>query len=318
VKSAKSAVGTAALLVTAGLVLSGCQGGGAQSSELPSGNATMIVPAGPGGGSDVAGRAVAAGLEEAADLSISVENQEGGSGALGFSNFLQRKGDPNYLISAETALIHIPATQDVEFSYEDFTPIFKIGEDSTLILVREDSELQTCSDFVDKAKSGGVKVGFAGGLDEITFNLFEDAAGVKFDYVPFGAGSESTTALMGGQVEVVSANPSEAMGQIESGDVRPLCAAAEERYTYDQISDVPTAKEQGIDVAFAQYRGILAPGEISEEARQFWIDAAQQYVESDAYDEYIESAMLQPVTAFGDDFTSYLDEYNDTVISTVD
>ncbi len=278
----------------------------------------MIVPAGPGGGSDVAGRAVAAGLEEAADVTISVENQEGSGGALGFSNFLQYEGDPNYLISAETALIHIPATQEVEFSYQEFTPIFKIGEDSTLILVRSDSELQTCSDFVEKAEDGRVVVGFAGGLDEITFNLFEEASGAEFDYVPFGAGSESTTALMGGHVEVVSANPSEAMGQIESGDVRPLCAAAEERYTYDQISDVPTAKEQGIDVAFAQYRGILAPGGISDEARQFWIDAAKQYVESDAYDEYVESAMLQPLTAFGDDFTSYLDEYNDTVVSTVE
>lgn len=277
----------------------------------------MVVPAGAGGGSDVAGRAVAAGLEEAADVNISVENQEGAGGAVGFSSFLQREGDPNYLISAETALIQIPATQDVEFSYEDFTPIFKIGEDSTLMLVRDDSELQTCSDFVEKAQNERVTVGFAGGLDEITFNLFEDAAGVEFDYVPFGSGSENTTALMGGQVEVVSANPSEAAGQIESGDVRPLCAAADERYTYDLIADVPTAQEQGIDVAFAQYRGILAPGGISDEARQYWIDAAEQFVESDAYDEYIESAMLQPIPAFGDDFTSYLDEYNDIVVSTV-
>lgn len=310
----------AGALTGGALVLAACGNGGSGSgsgSETgeeggfePRGTVTMIVPFAAGGGSDIAGRATAAGFESVSDVSISVSNIEGGSGAVGYSNFLGENGNPNTLLATETALIALPITQDVEFTYEDFTPIMMLGEDYTLIVVREDSPLQTCTDLVEKAESERTVVAISGetGLDNVVFSLMEEETGVEFDRVPFESGAELLTALLGGEVEAISVNPGEVSGQLEAGDVRPLCAAAEERYDYDLLADVETAAEQGIDVSFAQFRGVLAPGGITDEERDYWIGVAQDFAESEEYTTYIEENMLQPNAAFGDDFTAVLSE----------
>jgi putative tricarboxylic transport membrane protein len=312
-------------LTGSALVLAACGnenagGGGGEGGFEPSGTVKMIVPFAAGGGSDIAGRATAAGFEAASGVTISVENIEGGSGAVGYSNFLGESGNANTLLATETALIALPITQDVEFTYEDFTPIMMLGQDFTLIVVPADSELQTCTDLVEKAESERTVVGISGatGLDNLVFSLMEKGTGVSLDRVPFESGAELLTALLGGQVEAISVNPGEVAGQIESGDVRPLCAASEEPYDYELLADVETAAEQGIDgIAVAQFRGVLAPGGITDEQRDYWVEVAKEFEQSDAYTEYIEANMLQPNAAYGDDFTAVLAENHEIVSSII-
>lgn len=309
----KKLLTTAAVTGALALGLSACgesSGDGAGGEFEPEGNVTMIVPFAAGGGSDIAGRATASGLEDATDKTITVQNIDGGSGAVGYSEFLGRSGDPNYLLATETAMLALPATQDVEFTYESFTPIMKLGDDYTLIVAKADSPLDSCSDLTDKAKDERTVVAISGatGLDNITFTLMEKETGAKFDRVPFESGAEVITSVLGGKVEAISVNPGEVTGQLESGDLKPLCAAADERYTYPELKDIPTAKEQGIDVAFAQFRGIIAPGDIPPEAKDYWVEKAKEYEKSDAYTTYIEDNMMQPNVSYGDDFTTYLGE----------
>lgn len=309
--------GAAALVLLLGLI--GCNDAGdTGGGEFEPGKVTMIVPFAAGGGSDIAGRATASGLEEVSGSTITVQNIEGGSGAVGYSEFLGRSGDGNYLLATETAMLALPATQDVEFTYESFTPIMKLGDDYTLIVAKKDSPLNTCTDLTDKAQSERTVVAISGaaGLDNITFTLMEQETGAKFDRVPFESGAELISAVLGGQVEAISVNPGEVAGQLESGDLKPLCAASEERYSYPALKDIPTAKEQGIDVAFAQFRGVIAPGEIPPEAKSYWIEKAKAFAETDAYTSYIEDNMMQPNTAYGDDFADYLAE-NDKAINEV-
>jgi putative tricarboxylic transport membrane protein len=277
-----------------------------------SGDARMIVPFSAGGGSDLSGRAIAAGLEAVTGNNVSVENREGGSGAVGYSHFLSQKGKDNYLLASETAMLALPLTQDVEFDYTSFTPIMKLGDDYTLLVVAPDSPFETCTDVVDAAKSGRVVAAVSGAtsLDEIVFTLVEDETGVEFDRVPFESGSEVLASLLGGQIDIASLNPGEVLGQLEAGDLKALCAFSDERYEYDQLADIPTAKEQGIDVAFAQFRGFIAPGGISDEAKEFWINAAKEFEKSDAYAEYIEQNVMQANAVYGDDFVTYLEGNN--------
>lgn len=316
----KNAIVIGGAIASAALVMSGCGDGGTAEGYAASGNVTMIVPFAAGGGSDIAGRATAAGLEEVTDRTITVQNIDGGSGAVGYSEFLGRNGDGNYLLATETALVALPLTQDVEFSYEDFTPIMKLGEDFTIIVANGDSELDSCTDLVEKASSERTVVAIAGetGLDNITFSLMEDETGASFDRVPFESGGDMITALMGNQIEAISVNPGEVAGQLESGDVKALCAASEERYEYEGFEHIETAAEQGIDVAFAQFRGILAPGGISEEARDYWIEQAQAYAETEAYTTYIEDNLLQPTVEYGDDFRDYLAENEQEIREALD
>ncbi|MDQ1082712.1 MULTISPECIES: tripartite tricarboxylate transporter substrate binding protein [Microbacterium] len=294
------------------LALVGCGATAGTGGDSGPGSAVMIVPFSAGGGSDVSGRAIASGLEEAAGVNITTENREGGSGAVGYSYFLGQQGNEGILLASETALLALPLTQDVQFDYTSFTPIMKLGDDYTLLVVRDDSPFESCEQVVDTAESERVIAAVSGAtsLDEIVFTLVEQDQDVTFDRVPYESGSEVLAGLLGGTVDVASLNPSEVLGQIESGDLRALCAFADDRYEYEALSDIPTASEQGIDVAFAQYRGFIAPGGISEEARQFWIDAAEEFATSDAYTEYIESNLMQPDAAYGDDFVAYLEGNN--------
>lgn len=310
-----------AVLSVVGLALTACAmpSAGGDGSFEP-GEVTMIVPFTAGGGSDASGRAIASGLEGVADANISVENRDGGSGAVGYSYFLGQAGNGNTLLATETALLALPLTQDVEFEYTDFTPIMKVGDDYTLLVVKRDSEFKTCADVVDAAGSERVVAGISGAtsLDNVVITMVEQEMDVEFDRVPFESGSELVAALLGDQIEVASLNPSEVIGQLESGDLKALCALSEERYEYDELADIPTAKEQGIDVAFAQFRGFLAPGGVPESAEEYWVDAAEEFQATDAYTSYIEDNFMVAAPVYGTEFADYLEQYNADLAAALD
>lgn len=317
--AARKAAGIVAGLGAVALTLTACSGSDATETGTATGDSfdlggrvTMIVPMGPGGGSDLSGRSIASGLEEVTGESIAVENQEGGGGAVGYANFLGLEGDHTYLLATETALINLALTEDVPFSWESFTPIMKVGQDSTIMVVPSGSAYNTCTDVVDAARAGAVKVSVSGGVtgnDAIQFGLIEKDQDVTFQRVPYESGGEAIAAVLGGHVDVALTNPGEVIGQLEAGDIKPLCVIAAERYEYEELADIPTTVEQGIDVTFAQYRGVIAPGGISDEAKEYWVSAAKDYAETDAFVEYMESNYMQADTLFGDDFSAYLKDY---------
>lgn len=297
-------------------LLTACGGasGGEDDGEFTvKGDVTMLIPFAAGGGSDLAGRATAAAMEAAnEDLNINVENKDGGSGAVGYAQFQRESGNGQYLLATETALLALPLSGVVDWTYEDFTPIMKIADDFTLMVTRADAPYETCADVVDAAKSDRIVAGISGatGLDNVVFTLTEKQTDVEFDRVSFESGGELTAALLGEQIDIASLNPGEVIAQLESGDIKALCAYADERYDYEGLQDIPTASEQGIDVSFAQFRGVLAPGDISDSAKDYWVEQMEAAIETDEYNTYIEDNFLQPNTAAGDDFSAYLEENN--------
>lgn len=312
----------AALAAVSALALGACSGmsadGGSGSEDgsfTLEGEARMIVPFAAGGGSDLAGRAIAGGLEDVIGNNVTVENIVGGSGAVGYAELLSAAGDPTQLLASETSLISLPIVQDVPFTYEDFTPIMKVGEAFNIVIASADSPFQTCTDVIEAAKSGKVTAAVSGTTspDAIAWGLIEQNSGISLERVTFESSAEVVAGLLGGDVDVAMSSPGEVLGQLEAGDIKGLCALAPERYSHDVLADIPIGQEQGIDVTFAQWRGFIAPGGISEEARQFWIEAGKEFAESDAYQEYIDKTMLQPEVAYGDDFVSYLEEYEANV-----
>ena len=283
----------------------------------PRGDVTMLIPFGAGGGSDLAGRATAARHDRGGQRRRSTSTSRTARAAPAPSatpTSWARPATTSTLLATETALLALPISGEVEFDYTDFTPIMKLGDDFTLMVVKADSPFETCADVVEAAKSDRVVAGISGitGLDNIVFTLTEQETGVEFDRVPFESGGELTAALLGGQIDIASLNPGEVIGQLEAGEVKALCAFSEERYAdYEELADIETAKEQGIDVAFAQFRGVLAPGGLGEEARAFWIETLEAAVETDEYQQYIEDNYLQANTAAGDEFVTYLEGNND-------
>jgi putative tricarboxylic transport membrane protein len=315
----KHPIRAAAVLSALALSAAACGGGGSSAAAggggfTPRGDVTMVIPFSAGGGSDLAGRSMAAAIEAAEPgINVNSVNRVGGSGAVGYSYFLGENGNPQTLLATETSLLALPADGGVEFTHQDFTPIMKVADDYTLMVVPADAPYGTCSDVAEAGKRGRIVAGISGrgGVDDIVFNLTQDATGTTLDRVVFESGGELIAALLGKQIDVASLNPGEVLGQLESGHLKALCAYSEKRYQAAALAGIPTAAEQGIDVSFAQFRGVLAPGGISAEERQYWIDVMTRAVETQEYKDYIEQGSLQPNIAAGDAFVTFLEENNE-------
>lgn len=319
---------TAVCCVLAFAATSAMAAGGNEEAEAfaLNGSVRMIVPFSAGGGSDMAGRAIAQGLEEVIGETVTVENIVGGSGAVGYATLLAANGNPRVLLASETSLITLPLEQDVPFTFESFTPIMKLGAAYNLVIVDSEAPYKTCADIIgaeenhEDAGKHPLTVAVSGvtGPDAVSWTLIEDQFGLDFQRVPFESTAEVIAALMGGQVDVAASSPGEVIGQLKSGDVRALCALAPERYTYDALADIPTGQEQGIDATFAQWRGFIAAGDLTDAERQFWINKAKAFAKTDVFKDYIQSTMLQPQVAYGDDFSEYLADYRATLQKVLD
>lgn len=309
----------AALAVVA-LTATAC--GGSASTETDSGGdgsfepnrpVTFVVATGAGGGGDIFGRAAAAGISEVRpDVRIGVENHTGGNEVVGATFALSHADDPHYMFVANTSLVLIPFAIDPppDYTWESFTPVAMLAADQQLLIVPADSPYQSLEDLVEGAGGEELRVGLtsATGTDSAVATMLEDAEGISFQHVILEAGADSVTSLLAGDIELSFLNPSEVKGQLESGDLRALAVFGEERYDEGSgLEDIPTAQEQGIDLTFQQFRGLMAPGELSDAELEYWVSAAEEWTEEDSYTEYIESNALQPAWASGQEFIDFIE-----------
>jgi len=134
---------------------------------------------------------------------------------------------------------------------------------------------------------------------------FNDISKVK--YIGVDGGADAVTQTIGGFTQAMTGDISEVVGFLKSGDVRVLAVLTDERIEGDDFSDIPTAKEQGIDVVAVNWRGLYVPKDISDDAYNKWSDALAQVAESDEWAEQMTANGLAPFTKVGDDFAGYLD-----------
>lgn len=296
-------------------------GSGGAQSWTPDDTVRMIVPFAPGGGSDVYGRAMAKGLRSGnKNLNIVVENHAGGGGAIGYAFLLGKKGRADYILASETAAgIVMPIVQNVPYTWKSFTPISQSVEDSTMVIVPAESPFKSLQDMVNAAKKGQrVTVGITSkyGTDTIAFKLLGDSAGVKFQRVAFNSGGEVSTALLGHDVSAASSNPSECIGQVRAGKFRPLAVFRDKRFDHGVLADVPTVAEAGYEVDVTptlQYRGILAPGGITDAQRKYWERVTVAWTKTSGYDKYVKTNFLAPIVRVGQDFVDFLKHQEDSL-----
>jgi putative tricarboxylic transport membrane protein len=182
-------------------------------------------------------------------------------------------------------------------TFRELTLICNLALDEQLIVVKADSPFKTIRDIIAEAKKrpGELTIGGtgAGQDDQICQRLFERSAGIKMRYVPFKSGGECITALLGGHVNMIWANPPEFVPQWEAKMVRPVAVAKSTRMA--DFSDVPTLKEVGHDVTYFFYRGIAAAQNIPAEASAFYENMFKRMAESSAWKEkYLKKYMLSP------------------------
>jgi putative tricarboxylic transport membrane protein len=277
----------------------------------------FVIPAGTGGGADQMARLIA-GLAEKHKLSprpIVVVNKAGGAGAEGFLYVKGKKGDPHTIIITLSNLFTTPLHTGVPFNWKDLTPIARLALDRFILWVNAETPYKTAREYMAAAKerSGGdnrMKMGGTGSAQEdqiITIQL-EQAAGVKFTYVPFKGGGEVCVNLVGKHVDSTVNNPIECVGHWKAGRVRPLGVFDPERIPDPDWKEVPTIKEAlGLDLQYQMLRGIFGAPDIPKDAVDWYIGFLKKVYDTPEFQDYLQKGALKGAFATGPEYVKWLE-----------
>lgn len=271
----------------------------AQTGWKPEGNVEVVVHTGAGGGNDAFIRAMILALQKdkALPINLVVANKTGGGSITAMNYLNSKKGDPNTIGIFSSVWVTDGLVQEsAPLTIDKLTPISNLVLEPGIAVVRADSPYKTLKDFTDaaKAKPGTLKQSGGSVLarDAVVRFVLMDKTGANWSFISFPTGGERISALLGGHVDIMFIEPSEAGELIRSGKLRPLATVGEKRL--EGYPDVPTLKEAGFDVPdVPQARGIVGPPDMPPEAVAFYADFFKKASQSPSYKEYLAKTQLQ-------------------------
>ncbi|QYN32412.1 tripartite tricarboxylate transporter substrate binding protein [Pseudonocardia sp. DSM 110487] len=279
----------------------------------------FLVPNAPGGGYDITARTAAKAMEDAGLTgAVEVFNLPGAGGTVGLGRTVNESGNDRLVMSMGLGVVGSVYTNDSPATLTDTTPIARLTQETEIVVVGKDSPLRTFDDLLAtwKADPGAVPVGGGsspGGPDHLAPMLMAEGVGIDpraVNYVSYDGGGELLAAVLGGKVAFGVSGLSEYADQIEAGELRVLAVTAAQRVPG---VDAPTLKEAGVNVEFANWRGIVAPPGLSDEGRAELVAAFTALRESPEWKEALERNGWQDAFLPGDDFAAFLHSENDRV-----
>jgi tripartite-type tricarboxylate transporter receptor subunit TctC len=277
--------------IAAGTMVLAAAPAAAQWPERP---VELIVGFAAGGGTDITARTLAVFLEKELGASVVVVNKPGASGALGLSLVARAKPDGYTLgMTNMPGLLTLPIERNAGFTSADFTYLATLVRDPSAFSVKTDSPYQSLRQLIDaaRAKPGLVSYGSTGvGTDDhLALVMFEGATGTDLNHVPFNGAGPLRNSVLGGHTDVGGMNLGEAM-PYSGSKLRILAQASEKRSPL--APDVPTFKEQGVDLVFASERGVVAPKGLPPEVEQKLAKALEHIANNPEF----QKTMLQQFT----------------------
>ena len=259
----------------------------------------FIVHTGPGGGSDLLARAVANMMEKEklVPVRIQVINKPGGNGAVAAAAIAERKDDPHTLGFITSVWIAGPlTTSEAKVTVHDLKPVAQLLREPAVFAVRTDSPFKTLKEFIDAARAHPGQLKQSGGSitsrDNIIRQTLQHATGTKWAFVSFPGGGERLSALLGGHVDIMVIEPTEAGEQVRAGKLRVLAQLADHRLP--GYPDAPTLKEAGFDVTpTPQIRAVVAPPQMPAEAVAYWEGRFAKLTATPSWKKYILDNQLE-------------------------
>jgi putative tricarboxylic transport membrane protein len=273
----------------------------------------ILVPAAPGGGWDQTGRALQAALQsEKIVQKITVDNKGGAGGTIGLAQFVSSsKGDPNVLLVGGMVMVGAIITNKSPVNLSQVTPLARLTGEYQVVVVPGTSKIQSLKELVAqfKANPGAVAWGggSAGGSDHILAGMIAQAAGIepsKVNYIAYAGGGEAQAAIMGGHVAAGISGYGEFAAQIRSGKLRALAISADKRVPG---IDIPTLKEQGVDVEMVNWRAVFGAPGITDAQRKDLIAVVEKAVKSKSWQETLKRNDWTDMYLAGDQFKTFLD-----------
>ena len=276
-------------------------------------NLKMMIPANPGGGWDATGRALGKAMQDAGvAASVTYENKGGAAGAIGLAQFYNAsRGDPHALMVMGAVMLGGIITGKPPVSVSQVTPIARLTTEYNVFVVPAGSPLKTMADVVEQLRKdpGSVKWGGGsrGSTEHIAAAMIARDAGVdasRINYVPFRGGGEATAAILGGNVTVGGSGYSEFAQYIEAGRMIPIAVTSEQRL---KGVNVPTLKEQGINVVIGNWRGVYGAAGISEAQAKALTDMVVKATKSKAWADALAKNGWTPALLTGKEFAEFVD-----------
>lgn len=302
-------IGSLAATTALGFGLSSCDQAQEASNALD-----VLVPSGPGGGWDQTARSIEFALRtEGLIDEFRIDHAIGGGGAVGLSRFLStRAGQPDALIVSGLVMVGALAANSSPVRLSDATAIARLTGEYEVVAVHRDSPLNSMRELVEqlRADPGGVSWagGSAGGTDHILVGMIAKAVGVDFpevSYVAYAGGGLAQATLLGNQVTCGVNGYGEFAEQIAAGNLRALAISSPER---QPGIDVPTLREEGVDVELSNWRGVFGAPGIDEMQKNHLIDLMRAMRETPTWRDELAKHDWNDIYLSGDDFAQYLSD----------
>jgi tripartite-type tricarboxylate transporter receptor subunit TctC len=234
--------------------------------DYPNKPITMVVPFPPGGVADVVGRPIAEALGRILKQAVIVENKAGAGGGVGMGQVAKAKGDGYTLLMALSSITILPEADKVLnrnplYQLNQFKAIARITADPTVLVVRADSPWKTFAEFIADVKKNPGKFTFGSsgnyGTMHVPMEMLKASSNTFMVHVPYTGAGPALLGMLSNQVDALATGPSSVVSQIKAGKVRALAHWGEGRLA--SLPDVPSLKELGQPVAFAQWAGLFVP-----------------------------------------------------------
>lgn len=273
---------------------------------------TLIAPAAPGGGWDGFAREGQQVLRaEGIVNNPQVVNIPGAGGTIGLSQFVQEPGREDALMVTGGVMVGAVELGDNPESFDDVVPIARLADDYAALVVPADSEFQTLDDFLEawKQNPGGNSIGGGslGSIDHLLSGLLAKEVGIdpkSVNYVAYSGGGEALNSLLSNTTTAGMSGYNEVKDQVEGGTLRALAISSPERL---EGVDVPTFKEQGVDVSMSNWRGVVAAPGISDEAKQEYIDIVTEWHASPEWQDALARNNWTDSFSTGKEFEDFID-----------
>ncbi|MBF5006761.1 Bug family tripartite tricarboxylate transporter substrate binding protein [Diaphorobacter caeni] len=232
-------------------------------AHWPSKPITIVVPFGAGGNTDVMARLTATHLTKALGTSVVVDNKPGASGLIAARQVLGQPADGYTLFMATATQVVTAPFVNASFNFDplkEFAPVVNIGANAFVITTRSSLPAKNLGEFIELAKKEPGKItygsGGAGALTQLSAFMFGKRAGIDMTHVPYKGGAAVITDLIGGQIDMYSASPSEVIPQMGAGKIRLLAISSPTRLK--ELPNVPTIAETYPGYEVSTWNGLVA------------------------------------------------------------
>jgi putative tricarboxylic transport membrane protein len=236
--------------------------------SYPQSQVTLVTHSSPGGGSDVFLRELVKHLGPIMGVNFTVENVRGGSGAKAMAHVAKGKPDGSIYYATTPTYIQTTLLSKPEVGYTALEPAAIVFEDPEVVFTRADAPFKSLTDVIEYARKnpGKARWGAANpaSLERIALEQMSRKVNVKVPVVPHEGGGDMMINVLNGTLDIGIGEVQELQSQLEAGKVRILAVLSEKRA--DTLPNVPTAKEQGVDIVVRKFRGLAGPKGISPEA----------------------------------------------------